>query len=651
MKIIRILSICIITALLGSSCNDDLNLKEQTKETIRLVRIAASLDSEDSRIGLTESEESVELLWEKGDKLKVMNPSTNTIDVLTLKEGDGTAYGVFEGTISCDDNAKLYAFYHNNLQTSHIDSNGNVVIDMTNQDGKLNKDYQIMYGEVVYDENKTIQYVGLEHLTSMLKLTISTDKTLTNVTLNHEKIRSKATLVVGQSPTTNHGFKTGDLIYCQKENETENSTITISGTFKPVDGIVNVYIYTLPFKFYNDNPDDSWSEQPEVLPMFTVTSGDKTYVNSVVKEGKQMKRGKMYVFSSGLFEMEEFAGGNGSYERPYEIKTANQLYTFMMRTTQGIKVNDNLYNQGKHYKLGNDITLNNEIMWYPITLHNGSFDGQGHTISGSMEMHKLWQSGFFKEVNSSTIKNLTLDLNITFDTENQQTHFGTFVGSLNSQSKIINCINKSHISGSFNHMGGIVGYCLGSSIEACGNEGNLNSLAIDHCSTIGGIVGTNNTGGFEGSKLESSIILCYNIGTLETKVKTDFMRIGGIIGDMSSFEGDDLRNCWSKTTVILDDEMYDANSEYYEDIYVGALVGYQEGYWVYNCCWNFAGDKAIGGHPNNALQDKIEKFDVNNPTAEMIKALNEDLPAELEFMFSESDGKIVSRQSSDIETE
>ena len=38
----------------------------------------------------------------------------------------------------------------------------------------------------------------------------------------------------------------------------------------------------------------------------------------------------------------------------------------------------------------------------------------------------------------------------------------------------------------------------------------------------------------------------------------------------------------------LDDKMYDANSEYYEDIYVGALVGYQEGYRVYNCCWNFA---------------------------------------------------------------
>ena len=72
----------------------------------------------------------------------------------------------------------------------------------------------------------------------------------------------------------------------------------------------------------------------------------------------------------------KFAGGNGSPENPYKIENADQLKA-------GEK------NPGAYYELIADIDLEGsaENLWNPIgndqnTTFTGTFDGNGHTISG-----------------------------------------------------------------------------------------------------------------------------------------------------------------------------------------------------------------------------------------------------------------------------
>ena len=69
-----------------------------------------------------------------------------------------------------------------------------------------------------------------------------------------------------------------------------------------------------------------------------------------------------------------FAGGDGSETAPFLIRTEAQLRAFAATTADGETY------AGQYVALDADIPLNGD--WTPIHSFAGTFDGQGHTVSG-----------------------------------------------------------------------------------------------------------------------------------------------------------------------------------------------------------------------------------------------------------------------------
>ena len=241
--------------------------------------------------------------------------------------------------------------------------------------------------------------------------------------------------------------------------------------------------------------------------------------------------------------------GSGTENDPYQISTAAQLKRFrnIVNGTGG-----QTQNLGACAVLTKDIDLGNEA-WTPIGKDNdnaytGTFEGQGHTISGLNISSNLTYVGLFSAVKDGTIRNLTVEGNVS-----------------------------SNSSGGA--AGGIVGCALNATIENCSNHCNVAGNSSD---VAGGIAGFN----IEGAK----IIDCYNVG----KITLNKLVIGGIAGNNSGT----ISNCYNVST--LPDEPA-----------VGQIVGDNFGT-VENCYYlNTANNQAVGnfaGTVTNTTSKSAEDF-------------------------------------------
>ena len=174
------------------------------------------------------------------------------------------------------------------------------------------------------------------------------------------------------------------------------------------------------------------------------------------------------------------------------------------------------------YVLVNDIDCSNEPEWTtPIGIYQvpfkGTFDGQGHTISG---LHSTKATditmGLFGAVKSGTVKNLNLaDVNFEFEfLEEDNARLGAVCGEIYTNAVISNCT----VSGTLDALdaidiGGICGYMYSSTIEKCVNRSSIKSNA-DY---IGGICGSS----------RGTVNNCANFGSIEC---TDAYYCGGIVG-------------------------------------------------------------------------------------------------------------------------
>ena len=202
------------------------------------------------------------------------------------------------------------------------------------------------------------------------------------------------------------------------------------------------------------------------------------------------------------------ATGTASAQDVKEISSVDQLKEFRDAVNSG-----NQYT-GKTVKLTADLDLSGESNWtpignlvaYPGQSFNGTFDGDGHSISNvtvNDNTPNYAVAGLFGSVVNGTIKNLTVkNVNIT------STHYaGGIVAYTSNGPTIENCkviggtikstpeiVNGSYDNG--DKIGGIMGYATGgSTINNCWVEGVTLSAYRD----FGGIVGfsagtvTNNT--------------------------------------------------------------------------------------------------------------------------------------------------------------
>ena len=181
-----------------------------------------------------------------------------------------------------------------------------------------------------------------------------------------------------------------------------------------------------------------------------------------------------------------------------EISTVDQLKDFRDAVNSGNQF------AGKTVKLTADLDLSGESNWtpignlvaYPSQSFNGTFDGDGHSISNltvNDNTPDYAVAGLFGSVVNGTIKNLTVkNVNIT------STHYaGGIVAYTSNGPTIENChviggtikstpelLNGSYDNG--DKVGGIMGYATaGSTINNCTVEG----VTITAYRDLGGIVG------------------------------------------------------------------------------------------------------------------------------------------------------------------
>lgn len=277
----------------------------------------------------------------------------------------------------------------------------------------------------------------------------------------------------------------------------------------------------------------------------------------------------------------------------YQIGTSAELYGFSAIVnglyasagydpyasavlTDDIVVNENVLNA--------DMTLagtaEDYLEWIPIGADinsdtgafGGTFDGQGHTISGLyLEMENGCSIGLFGILDGAVVKNVILAdsyLNMTGSGV-----AGAIAGYAYNGSKISSCTNESYIGGS-EYTGGIAAaLCKTSSIEKCHNAGTV----CGKSGTAGGITAYIQNEIMEQSLLNETtetadgtlaVSNCYNTGTV-----TGGYYAGGIVGEYGGTERY-IMNCFNTGFV---------KSEGYE---YGAVCGYANADRIYNCYYN-----------------------------------------------------------------
>ena len=244
--------------------------------------------------------------------------------------------------------------------------------------------------------------------------------------------------------------------------------------------------------------------------------------------------------AASLSPLADFAGGDGTSGNPYLIKTAAQLDN--MRKYPG----EDRYT-GHYFRLENDIDLTEYLSpgnpgyhdgkgWQPVgvngTTFYGSFDGNGHEISG------LWinrpeedRVGLFGETYGNVSK-----LGVRTDDGKGGVVGKGSVGILCGYrwgGSIINCYAVGKVSGS-SEMGGLVGFTINDapiigSFAQCEVTGTGDS--------VGGLIGA--------AYNRAQISDCYAVGKVSGKAK-----VGGVIGNLLGT----MTNCYATVTVSGTDE-------------------------------------------------------------------------------------------------
>ena len=217
-----------------------------------------------------------------------------------------------------------------------------------------------------------------------------------------------------------------------------------------------------------------------------------------------------------------FAGGTGTADDPYQIATADDLLEFAKLVNDDGETTANAI-------LTADIDLSDKS-WIPIgsiNQYRGTFDGDGHTISGLYIDSNDYYQGLFGYLstdgdNTGTVQNLTVSGSVSG---------GMYVGGIagNNRGSVTGCAFSGSVSGN-SYVGGVVGENSGS-VTNCAFSGSVTSSS----SYVGGVVGENS----DGSTVEN----CYNTGTV---TGTDDY-VGGVVGENRGISI--VKNCYNTGAV------------------------------------------------------------------------------------------------------
>ncbi len=250
--------------------------------------------------------------------------------------------------------------------------------------------------------------------------------------------------------------------------------------------------------------------------------------------------------------------GEGTADDPYLIVDAKDLKEFRDLTNGG--------QRDICAKLTSDIDLQGEawtpfapVSGYVAEAYSGTFDGNGHTISGLSINSSASNQGLFGLINGATIKNLQVEGNVT----SSGGYVGGVVGKVQSGT-IQNCSFRGSVESTHaksGYVGGIAGYTGNSptqtaAIDGCFNAGSVNGshaggivgygkyTAISNCYNVGSIQGSSRSGGIA-RQLQNDCKAqnCYNIGNVQGSGTA-----GGICDFL--YTSSTLVNCYSTGSIF-----------------------------------------------------------------------------------------------------
>lgn len=273
------------------------------------------------------------------------------------------------------------------------------------------------------------------------------------------------------------------------------------------------------------------------------------------------------------------------------LRTAEELMEFSSSCSL------DTWSQGKTVVLAGDIDLTG-CDFSPIPTFGGTFDGQGHKITGLSLTNDGSVQGLFRYIQAGgTVQNLTVEGTVA--PGGSKGSVGGIAGS--NRGLITGCTFQGTVRGGSN-VGGIVGV----------NEGT--GRLID-CSVSGNVSGEHYAGGVVGQNL-GSIVRCRssaNVNTTEVKAAVDLEALdltqlnstenvptSTDIGGIAGFSAGVLQSCQNEGTVGYPHVGYN----------VGGIAGRQSGY--IDGCVNTGtvyGRKDVGGVAGQLEPDLLVKYD------------------------------------------
>ena len=277
-------------------------------------------------------------------------------------------------------------------------------------------------------------------------------------------------------------------------------------------------------------------------------------------------------------------------ESTVTIKTAEDLAELSRNCTL------DTWSQGKTVILENDLDLHG-VDFTPIPTFSGTFQGNGHTISGLTLTGSGNVRGLFRYIqNGATVQDLTVTG--TIHPNGHQDDLGLLAGS--NAGRILNCIASGTVMGD-NRIGGLVG------INETGGE-------LVGCAFSGSITGKHSAAGVVGEN-RGTLTRCSNSGSINTQdleddPKTDYTNLAQLnsmenvpaytdVGGVAGYSKGTIQSCSNSGTVGYDQIGYN----------IGGIAGRSTG-WLDGCVntGTVSGRKDVGGIVGQLEPEVLQTF-------------------------------------------
>ena len=451
------------------------------------------------------------------NEVTIDNQSSGFTKFTVSKIGEGATSASFEGEIPANlSGKKLLVFYGNAADMKVAASK--VTLDLASQNGTL------MSATADYTGEESINATfSVENASAELKIQTTDVSGLTEATLSFDESSTMGFTSSKEFTADGVGTYTMQKSMTAALTAGENNEYTIS------------FIPTV-------------SETPATMNISlkaTKESGDYTY-----KTTKEISSSSNYDVEIKSENVDNSLFGAGTEESPYIIDNVDK-FMGMTETTD------------RFYQLSRDLDFT-DIEFTPIATFDGTFDGNGMTISNITLNITDGNGGIFAE-NNGTIKNLTVEesevtktgslennggigilvginnkelsnchitnstLNATPTSTGTDTGIGLLCGKNTSQSSFISecTVTSGNITmegSTTSNIGGLVGYNYGGKVEFSFVK---SSTSITYTSTGAG----SNIGGLIGCIYGCNIKGCSTDIIINTKGSTSSLKIAGFIGD------------------------------------------------------------------------------------------------------------------------